>query len=140
MALDRQDVLLAQKVIEEGRCLVVTVNKWDLADKVSFDQIKDVRLLTSLSEVKGVPVIPISAKTGQNMDKLMAAVFKMYDLWNSRISTVSSTGGSNTQPQGILFLCRGAGRIRIKYATQIKTRPPPSPFSSVNPRICLPHT
>ncbi|MCE2951034.1 MAG: ribosome biogenesis GTPase Der [Alphaproteobacteria bacterium] len=123
MALDRQDVLLAQKVIEEGRCLVIAVNKWDLADKVSFDQIKDV-LLTSLSEVKGVPVIPISAKTGQNMDKLMAAVFKMYDLWNCRISTGELNRWLEHATTRHPLPLSGAGRIRIKYATQIKTRPP----------------
>jgi GTPase len=123
MALDRQDVLLAQKVIEEGRCLVIAVNKWDLADRVSFDTIKEV-LLTSLSEVKGVPVVPLSAKTGQNIDKLMAAIFKTYDLWNSRISTADLNRWLENATARHPLPLSGMGRVRIKYATQIKTRPP----------------
>lgn len=121
--LDRQDVLLAQKVIEEGRCLVIAVNKWDLAERVSFEEIKDV-LLTSLSEVKGVPVIPLSAKTGHNLDKLMAAIFKMYDLWNARISTADLNRWLEHATTRHPLPLSGVGRVRIKYATQIKTRPP----------------
>jgi GTP-binding protein len=83
------------------------------------------RLETSLPQVRGVPVVTISALKGQNLDKLMAAVFDIYDVWNKRIST----GELNRWLELVLEahpppLASTGRRIRLRYITQLKTRPP----------------
>ena len=121
--LDKQDVLLAAKVIEEGRCLVIGLNKWDIADPLILKQVQHT-LETSLSQVKGLPCIPISAKNGRNIDKLMKAVTTVYKQWNKRLPTAKLnqwlSHATERHPTPLI----GNNRIRLKYMTQIKTRPP----------------
>ncbi|MAF96501.1 MAG: ribosome biogenesis GTPase Der [Rhodospirillaceae bacterium] len=125
LGLDKQDLSIARLVIEEGRALVLAVNKWDLAKdrKAVMSGIED-RLMTSLPQVRGIPVVPCSAKTGKGMDKLLAAVFSVYETWNRRVETgalnrwLEAMTGAHPPP-----VAKGR-RIKIRYMTQAKTRPP----------------
>jgi len=123
--LEKQDLHIAAQVIQEGRCLVLALNKWDLiADKQELLADLKARLTSALPQVKGIPLVPLSALTGKNKEKLLDAVLAIYDIWNQRVSTSKL----NRWLEGILAhhpppLVSGR-RIRIKYLTQIKTRPP----------------
>ena len=123
--LERQDLTIARRVIEEGRALVIAANKWDaVEDQADARQRLRDRLETSLPQVKGVPVIHTSGLHGRNLDKLLDAVFSIYEVWNRRIPTsplndwLMAMIEAHPPP-----LARGR-RIRIRYMTQIKTRPP----------------
>ena len=123
--LERQDLTIARRVIEEGRALVIAANKWDaVEDQADARQRLRDRLETSLPQVKGVPVIHTSGLHGRNLDKLLDAVFSIYEVWNRRIPTsplndwLVAMIEAHPPP-----LARGR-RIRIRYMTQIKTRPP----------------
>ena len=123
--LEKQDLHIASQVIDEGRCLVLALNKWDLiSNKQELLGDLNARLTTALPQVKGIPMIPISAITGKNKEKLLDAVLDIYALWNQRISTSKL----NRYLEGLVAhhpppLVAGR-RIKIKYLTQIKTRPP----------------
>lgn len=125
MMLERQDLTIARRVVEEGRALVIAANKWDVVgDQTEARQRLRDRMETSLPQVKGLPVVHTSGLHGRNLDKLLDAVFDIYKLWNKRISTsplndwLYAMIEAHPPP-----LARGR-RIRIRYATQIKTRPP----------------
>ncbi len=124
--LDKQDLQLADHVIEEGRGLIIAVNKWDLVPApeawlATLNKMIDKRL----ASVRGVPLVTLSAKKGKGLDGLMKEVFRIYDLWNRRIST----GQLNRWLEGMLAahpppLSAANRPIKLKYITQIKTRPP----------------
>ena len=123
--LDKQDLSIARHVIEEGRALVIAVNKWDaIEDKTTaLKRLKD-RLETSLHQAKGVAWIAISGLKGTNLDKLMDAVLAAHERWNRRLPTsqlnrwLGEAIERHTPP-----LTQGR-RIKIRYATQVKARPP----------------
>ncbi|MDH3335702.1 MAG: ribosome biogenesis GTPase Der, partial [Rhodospirillaceae bacterium] len=123
--LEKQDLTIAGSVIDEGRALVIAVNKWDLIkDKKEAMQRLEDRLQTSLPQVRGVPIVTISAQKGKGMDKLLDAVFDVFEVWNRRIST----GQLNRWLEQVLHdhqppLVAGR-RVKVRYMTQPKTRPP----------------
>ena len=123
--LERQDLAIARTAIDEGRALVIAANKWDVTEKreAAIRAIGD-RLTTSLPQVRGVPVVPLSALTGQNLDRLMKAVFAAEAAWNTRIST----GPLNRWLAGVIERHPPpmvAGRAnRLRYITQVSSRPP----------------
>ena len=132
--LEKQDLTIARKVIEEGRALVIAVNKWDIANrKEALDQL-NYKLKTSLTQVEGVPTVTISALKGEGLDKLMRAVFKIYHRWNSRIPTAPLNQWfadmiDNYPPP----LGKNKRRIKLRYITQAKSRPPSFYIFSSNP-------
>jgi len=124
-SLDKQDLIIASHVLNEGRCLILAMNKWDaVAQKDRVRQEFADRLERSLAQLPDIPFVSISALNGKNLDRLMSAVFTVYTNWNKRIGT------------GILnrWLMRMTSRHpapltqgrpnRMRYITQIKTRPP----------------
>ncbi len=123
--LERQDLTIAESVVEEGRALVLAVNKWDLVEdpKSTMAEIKR-RVEQSLPRVKGLPLVTLSAKTGRGLPRLLPAVVQLYEAWNRRIATAqlnrflaeALAQHPPPAPQG--------RRIRLKYMTQIKSRPP----------------
>jgi GTP-binding protein len=123
--LEKQDLTIARNIVEEGRALVIAANKWDaIEDKTAaLKKLKD-RIDYSLPQVKGVPVITLSAMTGKNLDKLMAAVLSIYELWNKRIGTARLNrwleGTTQAHPPPLV----AGKRIKLRYMTQIKARPP----------------
>lgn len=122
---EKQDLTIARMALDEGRALVIAVNKWDsVEDKTAASQgIRD-RLDTSLTQVRGVPWIPISAVRGRNLDKMLEAVFEMYDLWNSRVPTSRLNRWLRRMTEAHPPPLSKGRRIRIRYMTQVKARPP----------------
>ncbi len=123
--LEKQDLHIASQVIEEGRCLILGLNKWDLVSNRDelLTHLKAL-LTTVLPQVRGIPLVPLSALTGRNKDKLMEAVLEMYALWNQRVPTAKLNQWleelvSHHPPPLV-----AGRRLKVKYMTQIKTRPP----------------
>ena len=123
--LDKQDLTIARMVVDEGRALVIGVNKWDACRdrEEKLAAIHD-RLLRSLPQTRGLPVVTLSALQGHNVEGLMRAVFDIYAVWKKRIGTsdlnrwLDAVTASHPPPAS-------SGRpIRLKYMTQAKTRPP----------------
>ncbi|MGB0934945.1 MAG: ribosome biogenesis GTPase Der [Alphaproteobacteria bacterium] len=123
--LSKQEAIIANRVIEEGRVLVIALNKWDLV-KNKQEYMKDLQysLEKVLPQVKGIPCVPISAKTGKNVTKILDEAFRMYDVWNKRLPTAGLNKWlehvTSYHPPPIIKM----NRINIKYMTQVKTRPP----------------
>ena len=123
--LHKQDLGIARLIADEGRALVIGANKWDAVTnrQAAATGISD-RLQTSLAQLRGVPVVQLSGLHKKGFSKLLAAADEMYGLWNTRIST----GRLNRWLDMMLEahpppLVEGR-RLRIRYMTQIKTRPP----------------
>jgi GTP-binding protein len=121
--LEKQDLHIASHVIEEGRALVIALNKLDLAKGDIVQEARE-KLKSVLPQVKDIPCIAVSAIQQKNLDRLMSAVFQIEQLWNTRVSTAGLNRwlmeATERHPTPLV----GANRVRIKYATQIKTRPP----------------
>lgn len=132
--LDKQDLTIARKVLDEGRALVIAVNKWDIADKQETLQKLNDKLATSLTQAEGVPTVTISALKKKGLDKLLSAVIKVYERWNVRIPTAPlNKWFRDVQDQNPAPLGKNKRRIKLKYITQAKTRPPSFYIFSSNP-------
>ncbi len=124
--LEKQDLTIARLVIEEGRALVIAVNKWDAVDRPSeaLAHLQD-RLESGLPQARGIPAITISALTGKGIERLMEAVQETYRVWNYRLSTSKLNrwleGVTEHHPPPVL---QGGRRLKIRYMTQAKSRPP----------------
>ncbi len=125
LGLEKQDLTIARHVIDEGRALVIAINKWDTVTNrdVAMGKVED-RLQTSLPQVRGVPVVTLSAKTGRGVDKLMPAVFAMFDVWNIRVPTAELNRWLGYMTEAHPPPAVSGRRIRLRYMTQAKTRPP----------------
>ena len=128
---ETQDLQIADLVEREGRAMVVAVNKWDLVeDKAQLLNTLKARVDQLLPQWKGVPIVAISALSGEGVDRLMPAVLKQHEIWNRRISThklndwlaMMLERHSPPAPKG--------RRIKIRYITQARTRPPTFAISS----------
>lgn len=123
--LEHQDLKIADHVIEEGRALIIAINKWDVAEHASslFNGIK-AALDEGLSQLKGVPVLAVSAATGKGLDQMLKAAFEARDSWNRRVSTgqlnrwFEEAVAANPPP------APGGKRIKLRYVTQARNRPP----------------
>lgn len=123
--LEKQDLQIAELVVEEGRAVILGVNKWDLVED-SQQTLETIRhkLEIGLPQIKGVSTLLISGLTGRNTKRLMPMAFEAYDIWNKRISTaklnrwLDEIAHKHTPPAA-------SGRpINLKYMTQAKSRPP----------------
>lgn len=132
--LEKQDLTIARRVIDEGRALVIAVNKWDIANrKEALDKL-NYKLMTSLTQVAGVPTVTISALKKEGLDKLMSAVLKVYDRWNTRVPTAPlNKWFADVQEQNPAPLGKNKRRIKLKFITQAKSRPPSFFIFSSNP-------
>lgn len=125
LSMEKQDLSIADLILQEGRALVIAVNKWDLIENHT-EVVEDIthRLETSLSQVKKLPLIFISARTGKNIDKLINACFATFELWNTEIPTgrlnrwLERAVETHTPP-----MVKNR-RIKLRYMTQTATRPP----------------
>jgi GTPase len=123
--LEKQDLAIARMVEEEGRALLIAVNKWDLVEdkKAALAKLSD-RLEISLPQCRGLKVVPLSAKTGRGIDKLLDAAFDLEEIWSRRLTTNSlnrwlqAMEDSHPPP-----LVKGR-RLKLRYITQTKNRPP----------------
>lgn len=124
--LEKQDAAIASLVAREGRACVIAVNKWDEIKSGKKEFLEELRLMLGeqLAQLAGIPLVPISALKQNGLDTLMQAVEDAYRVWNIRVPT----GMLNRWLEGVVQhhsppLVRGR-RLRIKYISQIKTRPP----------------
>lgn len=123
--LEHQDLKIASMVLEEGRALIIAVNKWDVAEQASglFNGIRTA-LDEGLAQVKGVPLLTVSARTGKGLDTLIGAAFEIREAWSKRVPTgllnrwFDDALAANPPP------APGGKRIKLRYITQAKTRPP----------------
>lgn len=125
MEIERQDLALSDLVATEGRAIVLALSKWDLVeDKQKVLAEVHSELEDVLPEIRGVPVVTISAKQERGVDKMMKAVFEAVDRWSARITTsqlnrwLESAVAKNPPP------APSGRRIKIRYATQASSRPP----------------
>jgi GTP-binding protein len=123
--LERQDLAIARHVAEEGRALVIAVNKWDLVEdaRAAQKRLGD-RLETSLPQLRGVRIATVSALKGHGLDRLMDEVLAAHGVWTTRLAT----GPLNRWLEAMLEahpppLVAGR-RLKLRYVTQVKARPP----------------
>lgn len=127
--LEKQDLTIARHVINEGRCFVLALNKWDvLQDKNKVLEEIKYTLSTSLAQIKGVHVIPMSALTGYQTDKVFDEINACYKVWNKRIPTARLNEWLHGSLQENPPPLSSGRRLKIRYASQINTRPPTFAF------------
>ncbi|MEJ0019157.1 MAG: ribosome biogenesis GTPase Der [Acetobacteraceae bacterium] len=123
--LHDQDLQIAQLIEREGRACVLALNKWDaVPDRSAARRAVTERLDMSLTQLRGLPIVTLSAITGQGMDRLLPAVRRAHAVWNTRLPTA----GLNRWFEGALArhpppLVSGR-RLKLRYVTQAKARPP----------------
>ena len=123
--LEVQDLKIASQVIDEGRALVIAMNKWDVAEGASalFNGVK-AALEEGLSQLKGVPLLTVSAITGKGIDQLIGAAFEVREQWSRRIGTGELNRWFERAVEANPPPAPGGKRIKLRYITQVKTRPP----------------
>jgi GTP-binding protein len=112
-------------VLEEGRALIIAINKWDVADNPSalFNGIR-AALDEGLAQVRGVPLLAVSARTGKGLDDLLRAAFEIREAWSRRVPTALLNRWFDTALEANPPPAPGGKRIKLRYITQAKTRPP----------------
>ena len=123
--LESQDLKIAAQVLEEGRALIIALNKWDVAENASslFNGVK-AALSEGLAQLRDVPLLTISAKTGKGIDTILKVAFDLREAWSRRVPTgelnrwFESAVDANPPP------APKGQRIKLRYITQVKTRPP----------------
>jgi GTP-binding protein len=123
--LEQQDVTIANRAAEAGRALVVVANKWDLVEEpqAAMALLRE-RLDHRLPHLKGVACLPVSVRTGKNLDRLLPLVAKTHERWSARIATaplnrwLADATAAHPPP-----MVKGR-RVKIRYITQVSTRPP----------------
>ncbi len=122
---EQQDLRIADLAEREGRAVVVAVNKWDVEtdkqDKLRYLRAEFERLLPQL---RGAPLVTVSAKTGRGLDRLRDAVEKASEVWNRRVPTAQLNRWLSEMVAAHPPPAPGGRRIKLRYMTQVKTRPP----------------
>jgi len=125
MPFEKQDLTIADLIAREGRAVVFAVNKWDLVEnrggKISELREKLDRLLP---QVWGAPLIAVSARTGEGVDRLLPAIEEADRAWNLRISTSQLNRFLEDALQRHPPPAISGRRVRVRYMTQVKARPP----------------
>ena len=123
--LEKQDLQLADLVESEGRALVLALNKWDLVDNPGKRLAAlQADLEQTLAQLHGVPMVPVAGLTGYGLDRLMETVLAIHATWNKRVATAAlnrwlAAAVERHPPPAV-----SGRRIKLKYLTQSKTRPP----------------
>jgi len=123
--LHEQDLQIGRLIEREGRACVLVLNKWDaVPDRTVAKRAITDRLEISLAQMKGIPVVTLSALTGAGLERLLPAIREVHDVWNRRVAT----GALNRWFEDALErhappLVDGR-RLKLRYVTQAKARPP----------------
>ncbi len=125
LGLEAQDLRIADNVLQEGRALVIAINKWDVAEGGSglYNGIR-AALEEGLSQLRGVPLLTVSAATGKGLDQLLAAAFEVREAWSRRVSTGELNRWFETAVEKNPPPAPGGKRIKLRYITQTSARPP----------------
>jgi GTP-binding protein len=123
--LERQDLSIAELAEREGRAIVLAINKWDSIENAQ-EALSEIRykIETALPQVKGIEAVTLSALTGKGLDRLMQAVVKTYDIWNSRVSTSKLNRWLEEATQRHPPPAVKGRRLKLRYMTQVNSRPP----------------
>jgi GTPase len=123
--LEVQDLKIADAVIQEGRALIIALNKWDVAENASslFNGVK-AALEEGLAQLKGVPVLTVSARTGKGTDTILEVAFDLREKWSRRVTTGELNRWFERAIDANPPPAPGGKRIKLRYITQVKTRPP----------------
>jgi GTP-binding protein len=123
--LEVQDLKIANMVIEEGRALILAINKWDVAENASglFNGVR-AALDEGLAQLKGVPLLTVSAVTGKGLDTLLGAAFEVREAWSRRVPTAALNRWFDQALEANPPPAPGGKRIKLRYITQAGARPP----------------
>lgn len=122
---EQQDLRIADFAETEGRAVVVAANKWDLEEDKP-EKLKELResFERLLPQLKGAPLVTVSARTGKGLDRLHNAILKAHEVWNRRVPTARLNQWLSVMTEAHPPPAPGGRRIRLRYMTQVKTRPP----------------
>jgi GTP-binding protein len=122
---EQQDLRIADLAEREGRAVVVAVNKWDLEEHKQ-EKLRDMREAFErlLPQLRGAPLVTVSAKTGRGLDRLQQAIVRAYDVWNRRVPTATLNRWLAGMVEAHPPPAPSGRRIKLRYMTQAKTRPP----------------
>jgi GTPase len=125
LGLEHQDLKIASMVLEEGRALMIAINKWDVAEDPSglFNGIRGA-LDEGLAQVRGVPLLAVSARTCKGLDDMIRAGFEIREAWSKRVPTAALNRWFDDALSANPPPAPGGKRIKLRYITQAKTRPP----------------
>jgi GTP-binding protein len=131
---ETQDLRIADFAETEGRAVVIAVNKWDLEDEKQ-DKLKLLResFEKLLPQLRGAPLVTVSAKTGKGLDRLHDAILRAHQVWNRRIPTSRLNQWLGAMIESHPPPAPGGRRIKLRYMTQAKTRPPGFVVKCSNP-------
>ncbi len=123
--LEVQDLKIADRVLQEGRALIIALNKWDVAmEGSSLYQGVRAALDEGLAQVKGVPLLTISGYTGKGIDQLLKAAFDVREAWSRRVTTGQLNRWLERALEANPPPAPKGKRIKLRYVTQTSTRPP----------------
>ncbi len=122
---EQQDLRIADLAEREGRAVVVAVNKWDIEDDKQ-EKLRDLKesFERLLPQLRGAPLITVSAKTGRGLERLRAAILRAHDVWNRRVPTAALNRWLTAMLEQHPPPAPQGRRIKLRYMTQAKTRPP----------------
>ncbi|UWQ12041.1 ribosome biogenesis GTPase Der [Aliiroseovarius crassostreae] len=122
---EQQDLRIADLAEREGRAVVVAINKWDVEPEKQ-EKLKELKeaFARLLPQLRGAPLVTISAKTGKGMERLREAVLRAHSIWNTRIRTSHLNGWLSEMIEAHPPPAPGGRRIKLRYMTQVKARPP----------------
>ena len=123
--LESQDLKIANQVIEEGRVLIIALNKWDIAEHASslFNGVK-AALAEGLAQLKDVALLTVSGKTGKGIDTVLDVAFDLREAWARRVSTGELNRWFEAAVEANPPPAPRGQRIKLRYITQVKSRPP----------------
>lgn len=125
LGLEEQDIRIARLAEREGRAVVIALNKWDaIEDRSAARGRVSGTLETSLNQLRGIEVVPISAATGAGVDKLMPAVRRTHERWNRRIGTGALNRWFGQMLEKHQLPLVEGKRLKLRYLTMPKARPP----------------
>ncbi|MEO0343284.1 MAG: ribosome biogenesis GTPase Der [Pseudomonadota bacterium] len=122
---EQQDLRIADLAEREGRAVVIAVNKWDI-ERERQDKLKSLKEAFErlLPQLRGAPLVTLSGLTGRGIDRLREAVLKVHEIWNRRVLTAKLNDWLRSMVEAHPPPAPGGRRIRLRYVTQVKTRPP----------------
>lgn len=131
---EKQDIQIVDLVLREGRAAVLAFNKWDLIDDPQA-VLAELREKTDrlLPQARGIRAVPVSGQTGRGLDKLMQSVIDTDRTWNRRISTAKLNRWLDAQQIQHPPPAVSGRRLKLKYMTQVKARPPGFMISCTRP-------
>ena len=124
-AFEEQDQRIADLAEQEGRAIVIAVNKWDLQEQKA-GAIGKLRQQADekLKQLPGVPLVAVSGLTGEGLDRLMPAIVQAYVVWNKRVPTAALNRWFDEALAAHAPPAVSGRRLKLNYITQAKARPP----------------